>query len=629
MQYSRFDKKEIFRWSLSKELFPSKEESLSPKVYSLGSVQSYDLKYVASSANMVGVRASNRRIDSNIFDTRNIYENGPPRWKVELFINGTYIGETLVDLNGVFKFENVPIFYGNNDLIYRFTSPIGQTYEFTREYNVLNDFAGAGQLSYQVAYGQLENTTMNTGSAQLGYGLSSKISLNAGFFEAPLEEEKKQYLSYGAVMMGDFCSVGFSTTEELNSGGDFWSVSPKVNWNGYLFSSEYASFRGFRSEKINRLPEETQITDMNVSILKRIDFTIPIVAQVIYGKEEFDLAPAATLSRLRAYSMMGGESLLLEVERRWQYTESSDLYLEYGNYNRLFRGKLGFLQGSNRDSIVRITLEKNFSNSLYLTSGFDLSERTDQNSYTVSMNKLFSKMLVEVRASHFLNETIYSLSLSSNFRFSSDGVELSSEESFQSGRIRLYAFIDTNGDGIKNPEEIGLKGLRVLHVQRQKEYETDESGKASIKNVTPYQRITLEIARESVLNIYLSPSDLNYDVAVTPGQELTLYIPVGPTFDVRGNLENPHFKKLVPIELCGLDGKVVAQTTTSATGKFRFEDIKPGDYFIRVNDAFLKENSLIMSRYSEVKVAGKPGVILASPLAIISSEPTREIAPSL
>lgn len=615
MQYFRYRDENTFRWSLGKELYPEDERGLSPKQYSLGSIQSYDLKYISPPLNATGARVSNRRIDSNLFETRNIYERGPPRWRVELFINGTYFGESVVGVDGIFTFENTPIFYGSNSLLFRFTSPIGQTYEFSKEYNVQSDFEGRGVVSYQASYGQVENSASNVGSVQVGYGLSSNISLNAGFIDVPWKKHSTQYSVYGITLMEDIYSVGVSSVEEMDAKGRLWAVTPKLNWKGFLFSSEYARFEDFVSQKVNRT-REGQISSLNTSLLKRLDFSVPIVTQLLFEKDEFESRSAFTKVGFRGYSMLGGRSLLLELEKSWQLGSSSDVYLEYGDYNKALRGKYGVLLRNGQNPTARISLEKSFVGNLYLSSSFDLTETSERNSYTLGLSKLFSQILMEARVSYYAEETVYGLSLSSNFRVSPTGIEVSSQEGFQMGRIELQAFVDENGDGIRNANEKGLKGLRILHVQRQKEYETDESGQVLLKSVSPYQRITFEVVRESVTNVYLTPSDLQHDVAVTPGQSLVVRIPVGPTFDVRGALQNPHFKKLVPMELCTDQGEVVARTTTSATGKFRFDDVKAGEYLVRVNDQFLRENGLNMVKYSRAHASGAPGVIVVETVVL-------------
>ncbi|MFV8258002.1 hypothetical protein ACNQKP_09355 [Bdellovibrio bacteriovorus] len=616
MQYSRFDQSEVFHWSLSKELFPEDEKSLAPKNYSMGSVQTYDLKYIATPVNVTGARISNRRIDSNLFDTQNVFEKGPPRWKVELFINGTYFGETIVAADGIFSFEGVPIFYGNNTLIYRFTSPIGQTYEFSKDYNVLNEFEGRGRWAYQLSYGQVENSALYMGSAQVGYGLSSNLNLSAGFAEAPLEKERRHYSQYGLTWMQEFYSLGVQSMEDMSTHGTALAFTPKVNWKGFLLTSEYASFKDFRSQQVNKITGSSQTSSWETSMMKRLDLGIPVVTQVAVDKDEFETTGTSTDLKLRTYSMLGTKSLLMEAEKRWHSVDSSELYLEYGDYNRALRGKYGvfFFDGGGMKG--RVSLEKNWTPVFYTTAGADFIDRWNRNSYNFGASHLFSQVLLEARVSTFASETVYSLSVSTNFRATPAGLELNSLESFQMGRIRVVAFIDENGDGKKDSNETTLRGLRILHAQRQKEYETNDAGEVIIKSVAPYQRMTLEVVRESVTNIYLTPSDLGHDVAVTPGQELVLYIPVGPSFDVRGSVENPHFKKLVPMELCSPEGTVVATTLTSAAGKYRFDDVKAGQYLVRINDQFLKENKLSLQAQGTAKVAGKPGVILVDPVVV-------------
>ncbi|MNL40295.1 Cna protein B-type domain protein [compost metagenome] len=92
-----------------------------------------------------------------------------------------------------------------------------------------------------------------------------------------------------------------------------------------------------------------------------------------------------------------------------------------------------------------------------------------------------------------------------------------------------------------------------------------------------------------------------------------------PSFDVRGRLENSYFKKIIPMELIDSSGKVVGQTTSNAMGIYRFDDVPAGEYEVRVQPEFVKQNRLITSPdKTEISVTGKAGIKTVPFMGIIS-----------
>lgn len=605
------------RWTLSKEHFVEESSPLSPKSYELVSTLTTEMKYLFSPTPIIGAHVSNRRVNENVFDTHNIYEKGPPRWKVELTANGIYLGETYVDTEGNFSFLNVPLFYGENTLTYRFTSPLGKTTEYTQNYSVSDAFEKAHRLRYQISFGQIEQDSQYMGSAQVSYGLTSDLSIQAAAAQFPLREVLKQYSLVGVHFLQPFYSLSALRTSSTDNTERAITLTPKVNMGGVLVTSEYTEFDNFRTLLVNKTDTNKQISLGKISALSQANLGFPVTVQIQAEEDRYENSLRTQEAAFRAYAMFRRTSLLTEVAKAWPSDSNPDLYMELGDYHNSFRGKYGVLIQNDRYAKAKVGLETTLPYEVYLTAALESPPNINDGSYSLTVGRLFKELQVEVTCNGSSTKTYYGIILSTNIKTGPTGLRLSSNESYLQGQMQIIVFIDENGNGLLDEQEKPLPRVRVLHVQRQKEYETNNEGRILISNLSPYQRVSLGVIKESISNIFLTAKDFETDFMLTPGQQLEVLIPVVPSFDVRGMIQNLYYKKLVPLELLSSDGQVVAETVSAANGKYRFDDVALGVYSIRVSPKFLTENKLSASPYAvPIDVSGKAGVKVVAPFIL-------------
>ncbi|NUN04662.1 MAG: hypothetical protein HUU57_02765 [Bdellovibrio sp.] len=608
-----------FRWTISKEVI----ESTAPyeiKNYELGSTQTVDTKYLFSPTLISGVHFSNIKSGENIFDTQNLYEKGPPRWKVEIYVNDIYLGETSIDINGNFSFTNVPIFYGLNKIRYRMTSPIGNIVEIDRTLNVSSDFQGAGRLKYQASFGQAVGNANYVGSGALSYGLTSNMSAQLGLsqFALPNASDIKRYSTMGLSYLQPSFSLGLQKLTSFDNQENAWIYTPKANVGRVLITGEYANFENLKTALINPHNGDSLNSLKKISLLAPIQFQYPVTAQLAFQESTFtDIASNQQL-QARIYSMLPSSSLLLESNKFWPSDAKPDLYVEYGNYNRSFRGKYGVLIQNDKYAKTKMELEYLLENNLYLTLSANLPPALKNGSYAAGANKIIHDIQCELNISYSEIQTLYSLTLSTNIKTKQeDGFQLSHEESYRQANIEVFAFIDENSNGKFDIGEKPYPKLRVLETNRQKDYITNESGIATIPSLSPYQRVSLEIVKESITNIFLTAQDFQSDFILTPAQQLRIELPIKPSFDVRGIIVNPYFKKLVPLEILDSNNNIIGTTLSSSSGKYKFTDLPGGTYFIRISQDFLVKNHLRSNpELIAVDLLGKAGARSAEQIYI-------------
>lgn len=608
-----------FRWTLSKEVV----ESNSPyeiKNYELISTQSLDTKYLFSPTQLTGVHFSNIKSGENVFDTQNLYDKAPPRWKVELFVNEIYLGETFADTNGNFSFLNVPIFYGQTRIHYRLTSPLGKTMEVDRTLNVTNDFQGVGKIKYQAAYGQMLNTSDNIGSAIVNYGLSPLFSAQAGYAQFVMSDtlEQKKYSLMGLSILQPSYSLSALRINSFNNLEHAWVITPKANIGRVLLSGEYTTFANFKSLLINTHSGDDMTAIKKISVMSPLAADIPMTTQLNLIESTFNSIPSSQQAQVRLYTMFTASSLLVESNKFWPSEANPDLYVEFGSYSRQLRAKYGVLMQNDLYAKSKADIEYLIQENMFATFSADAPANISDGAYAVGLNKLLGEVQAELSTQYSRAETRVNLTLSTNVKTSEEGLRFSQEEGYRQANIEIFAFLDENSNGVRDAGEKPYSRLRVLETHRQKEYETNDQGRVLISSLSPYERVSFQVVKESISNIFLTAQDFQSDFILTPSQQLKIEIPVKPTFDVRGNVKILYYKKLVPLEILNEQGVVVATTTSSSSGHYKFTDLAGGKYTVRVQPGFLNDNILESVPASvQIDLTGKAGVRTAAEIEIL------------
>lgn len=607
-----------FRWTLSKE-FIEPQSSFAVKNYELGSTLSLDTKYLYAPSQITGFHISNIQNNENIFDTQNLYEKGPPRWKVELTVNQIYMGETFVDALGNFSFLNIPVFYGSNRIHYRMTSPIGQVVEMDRNYEVSNEFEGVGKVKYQAAFGQEMYKSDYLGGGFVNYGLLPTVSTQAGFAQFVLSStgELKKFSLVGVSFLQPQFSLSTSQLSSMTGPDRAWVVSPKVNLGRTLVTGEFVQFKKFQSLLINSQASDDLNGLKKISTLSNLGGEIPIIAQVSYLESNYNSVPATEQVQVRAYTMFSSSSVLVESNKFWPSNYNPDLYIEYGNYSKDLRGKYGVQIQDDRYAKTKLEIDYLFRADAFLTLSADVPPTFTEGAYSLGVNNLWGPLQTQADLISSPGQVAVNLTLSTNLRPSSKGYKMSQDENYRLANIELFAFLDENSNGHFDLGEKPYPQLRILEARRQKEYETDSNGLVIISGVNPYERVSLEVVKESISNIFLTAQSFQSDYILTPAEYLRIEIPIKPSFDVRGQLVNHHFKKLVPLEVIDDSNHVISTTVTSSNGKYKFTELPGGIYYIRVNPAYLVEQNLTANpSVISIDLNGKAGGRVASSFEI-------------
>lgn len=194
-------------------------------------------------------------------------------------------------------------------------------------------------------------------------------------------------------------------------------------------------------------------------------------------------------------------------------------------------------------------------------------------------------------------------SLIPNFQ---DGVTLRSEPQTNYGYASVKVFLDRNRNGIQDRGEPPLPKMSLTVDQREDVYFTDRDGIATIYSLTPYQPHDISVGYRQLNNPFWKPLKSGIRIYPRPSKMFQGVLPIGVVGAIDGSVIATQEKLLksknrIAIHLVDIRNQLVGTVKTDRDGFYTFEDIAPGEYWVRMNPSYLEKNRL-RSVPNEMKV---------------------------
>ncbi|MGJ8691250.1 MAG: SPOR domain-containing protein [Thalassotalea sp.] len=596
--------------------------------YRLGDVSSINNSSLSKSASGVGVnfvRAPQafRRENSKI----TIEQAAPPGWEAELFHNSQFVKVVTVPETGLLVFDDVEIFYGNNNFSIKVFGPFGEQKEFTQSYNLKSNPLSAGGMAYSL-YGLDSDRTLFNNNAEEGgleldfiggtfdYGISDLWQIGVGFnqqkkAQANTTDDNNQIFSLknnfnlpGILLENEFAinnNNGYQQKTTLN-GQAFFQGSYNVS-----YSSGNGDFVARNNINLGKFQELSSIYNNYV------------------GRFRFNFGARYSTNETRDITTfsnsLGYNFDFLRLTHNLEYSEYTTKVEEaedFGTLDYRLNGRLSLSTSINRD--FRLSANINYdpkaeddviSKNSSLSAQWRLLDPWSLNHY-LNLNyrpisesdkkwQLSHNMAWEA-ASHRLSlQTRYdqadewSLSLNFSFFFGYDyhnnRTHFSNNINSYSASLNIHNYLDRQMNGRPDVLDYNLEGVTYSGNSAWGDRASGKDGRILLHGAhvnAPFKfQAHWKSGTQTINNDYV--------IYTHPGARVDVNMPFYLSSELAGFIyrgPNDIAVTGLTIDLLDDSGTVVDSQKTDLDGYYEFIDMKPNSYHIIVNQESLRAKAL-------------------------------------
>lgn len=569
-----------------------------------------DLVFGSSSGRGVFVTTTPFR-EQGEFDTVTIEGNAPAGWEIELYRNSELLEFGAVGADGLYRFEDVPLFFGNNEIRAVLYGAQGQVREDVYTYNFTGDAVEPGETEYYLGAVDTNEdfiTVKRTdevvaeGMSATGYafhGLNRSVTLFAGGSQVvSLQDERPlKYASAGASIATPAGPLRVEAFKQAGGGHALGArfltkfLGTNVSWRGDLYNNFESPNAGFG--------EGRQKFETELELQKNVRLSFGTLGLGLNAEHR------ETENRTRSTRLIGQQSLswrglrlqhrtTTQVQndkhastsgqinatyrvRRWRFRPSL-------NYSIFPQGRVNSIGGS-----VNYKVPKDYS--IDFRTNHDLT--SSSTTAGVTLSKEFNKFLASV-AGDWDSEDGLTMTLRASTSLGPYGNErdyiIYRDKLSAMSPVQARIFLDRDYDGeysVDVDEPIPDAKLRVGG--RRSKVETDEDGKLTMFQTNAYRNVVATIDEASVDDPYYKKSSDGYLIQPRPASMPIVDLPMIETGAIDGSVfynETGNPVEGLTLELVNEAGEVVQTSETAFDGFYTFEFVPPGSYTVRADPEY-------------------------------------------
>jgi len=524
------------------------------------------------------------------FDTETITGDLLEGWEVELYRGGILLDFRKSDGSGRFVFRDIPLLFGQNNIVLKFYGPQGQFRQESRPVNIGGSMAPEGKLwvrfnsidqGENIFLGRNSQTRVHIkgyrGFGEMFYGFSPRLTLTGSLTTLMSTDLERRLIGKTGLLASYF---GSSLKLDLladDKGGFGLQYAFLQNIMGWGVQYNHVEFFNFRTDREPNLKRRRKLK------LNRG-----------FGRAFVELSAEQKVDtfNLTHYEYKGKVSGSID-----RFMLTHELKANYGGSQEVVRGKFlatgrinpRLLLRTNVNYEVEPTTEIiNVSGTMDYRIRKDLTLRLnviknmiDKKDYVISQSLLWEgqKVGLGITGSHSSGGE-YHVMASVSFSLSPDstgGYQANRAPSTDIGTVNVRVFLDHDQDGIYDSEIDEL--LEDVRLENRSE-ESGENGMIAVKG--PAYRLTrLKIDENTLPDLFMVSPD---PVAVRPRPSHinTMNISVWETGEIEGRAEPGELIELIE------NGKVIDSTHAEFDGFFLFEKVRFKRYKVRTQQQLQK-----------------------------------------
>lgn len=609
-------------------------------IIDLGDISVRTPSLVSGSLQGTGVFVSTDRNRQNIdFDEVTVEGNSHPGWNVELYSGSALVDFGVVDELGRYRFENVPLKFGNNPIRLAFYGPQGEIEERTENYSIARSFLRPGETTWQagivkrgdrvVNLTEDENNGEAASSFRVNHGISRYMSGYATFTNVDLKKQPQKYLSVGA----NFNALnGYGQIEAYKQldRGEALDLRYARNFMGFDTNLRSSVFKDFESKNTgsdaHRKTAETSLSIAKTFLKSFASLNFGLSAtRTTYAEAETDTRLSATQAASTA--SFGNFSNTTDTNFRGGEMQESAGQIAFNRRlsdNFGLNSKLGYdlfpqkefksydLNLSYTDN-DRLTASLGYGQSLLDTSSrsVDLGAAYDFDAFRGNVNLSWD---TEAGASFTLGtsttlgpqgqENVY------DFRRQIDG---------QPTKLSVRLYEDVNNDRRFGPEDRPIPDARIVLNGGKKSNPTNEEGFVEIAPAGGEGMTTITLDRQSMTyNPFLISAEKDGHVTILrAGTKPLIDFPLIMSGTIDGAVRDQSGRGMqgITVQLVDAYGKLVDESTTLADGFYNFQLVRPGRYIVQIHPSHR-----VFVPPKTVRVAADDLFVYATDLQVLSNQ---------
>ena len=565
----------------------------------------------------------------SVFDTIDLRGELPDGYDVELYRNDTLIGSTNTPVNGQYQFLAVPVDFGLNVFRLVFYGPQGQRREEVRQISVGDGRIPKGQFLYTAGLAQKDinllnikgpnyTPTVDDGAwraiALMQYGISSAFtgSLGGAWFQAGGLDHWQSYagLRTGLAGVAIKLDLGAQSGGGPNGGGTAAEIGLGGKFAGINYVLTHAEYGGNYIDEVRSPTSLPLIRADNLDLNTTLHFGSGSGAVYLPLSGHFDRLDFTNGQIQTDASLRGSLSVArFVVSNSFDYTGTAnpggatsqnligafDLS-SYSGRRTQFRAMLAYTMLPQLGiSEAGVEVDRAIDDRTAIRGGVTYSITGHETTLTASTQHRFDRFTLSFDGSYGAPQRDYSFVLRMAFSFGRNPLTgkafMARPGLSSSGAVVARAFHDVNGDGQFGPGDEPLAGVDFNTGSQHGT--TDKQGETLIGAIGDGTRTNLRIDNATLPDIALAPASEGVELVPRAGRIQIANFAVVTLSDVEGTayfVSTDKTAKSDRREVSGLilwlvdaKGKQVAHSRTEGDGYFLFEQLRPGDYSLRID----------------------------------------------
>ena len=604
--------------------------------YAAGYVFDPGLQYVTFPQTAPGFVVSNFPLERQSQADRNTFRGElPAGWDVELYQNDALIGFQSARPDGLYQFDNVPLFFGLNVFRLVFYGPEGQRREETSRFNLADSLAAPGAFHYR-AVGTDPELQGRRGFLETEYGVSRGLSLGASLASVDFDDGTHHY---GRLGLRGFSGPVFATADVIGDFGKGWlargSLQTRVAWLG--ISASYAKLRDFSSEVFRPTlgPIDTRAElRLDATIPKGLLPPIPVLLEGRFDRLTNGLDDMEFLNRVST----GFRSFAVSNFIDWHTYRGvdappafafGDLLLSQVVRSFVLRGEVLYgLKPVGRFTSASLTAEKRLPDAWQVNAGITRNLDPAVTRVAAGVSRIEGPfgfgVSLDVSSPGGLGITL-TLNASLVRDPHTGRWRVQSRALSGAGALSALTYLDANGNGVRDPGEKAIEGAGFVTSSGGSAVRANAEGVALLTNIQPWQNVDVGLDTSTLEDPLSQPLRPGVRLVTRPGRVTELEFPVV----IRGEVTGTAYRRRasgsepasgVDVEAVNEAGVLVKTARSAYDGFFDIPGLPPGVYRLRVSPTQMERLGLVAPEARAFTVAPSGSILDGLDLVIVDPE---------